>query len=268
MSELRKQKQAAIEAVARHFSATWEGGEEPADAYVTIAAKRVAVEVVTIKRVGNRRGDAKPRLRFDRVALRLVGGLQAALHGSVPDGKTVLVTITAPIRLAAKTAAALEDQIRSHLAHRSAQREVKYRIHGNHVRVRFVEGGSRAAAEVIGFVHNPDSDPNGFLDRTQSLLERIHARGAKGRSLETRARSMARCRRRGRSVACRDVSVRPSPAIDRDRLQEDSGSAGWWTDRAPDLLRSSGSSRRRGFKLSVSVPREVLGRCSSERQPR
>src|SRR5438132_751453 len=140
MSELRKQKQAAIEAVARHFSATWEGGEEPADAYVTIAAKRVAVEVVTIKRVGNRRGDAKPRLRFDRVALRLVGGLQAALHGSVPDGKTVLVTITAPIRLAAKTAAALEDQIRSHLAHRSAQREVKYRIHGNHVRVRFVEG--------------------------------------------------------------------------------------------------------------------------------
>ena len=184
MSELRKQKQAAIEAVARHFSATWEGGEEPADAYVTIAAKRVAVEVVTIKRVGNRRGDAKPRLRFDRVALRLVGGLQAALHGSVPDGKTVLVTITAPIRLAAKTAAALEEQIRSHLAHRSAQREVKYRIHGNHVRVRFVEGGSRAAAEVIGFVHNPDSDPNGFLDRTQSLLERIHARGAKGAPLK------------------------------------------------------------------------------------
>src|SRR5438105_15638022 len=85
---------------------------------------------------------------------------------------------------ASKPAAALEEQIRSHLAHRSAQREVKYRIHGNHVRVRFVEGGSRAAAEVIGFVHNPDSDPNGFLDRTQSLLERIHARGAKGAPLK------------------------------------------------------------------------------------
>src|SRR5213082_1482424 len=148
MSELRKQKQAAIEAVARHFSATWEGGEETADAYVT-----------------------HPRERSE------------------------------------------------------------------------------------------------------------------GRSLETRARSMARCRRRGRSVACRDVSVRPSPAIDRDRLQEDSGSAGWWTDRASDPLRGSckgaskagrsqpaepaarrpaSSSRRRGFKLSVSVPREVLGRCSSE----
>src|SRR6059058_2662523 len=141
MSELRKQKQAAIEAVARHFSATWEGGEETADAYVT-----------------------HPRERSE------------------------------------------------------------------------------------------------------------------GRSLETRTRSMARCRRRGRSVACRDVSVRPSPAIDRDRLQEDSGSAGWWTDRAPDLLRGSckgaslrrpaSSSRRRGFKLSVSVPREALGRCSSEGQPR
>src|SRR5205085_9899147 len=117
MSELRKQKQAAIEAVARHFSATWEGGEEPADAYVTIAAKRVAVEVVTIKRVGNRRGDAKPRLRFDRVALRLVGGLQAALHGSVPDGKPALAPITAPPPLPPTPAPPPPPQPRTPLPH-------------------------------------------------------------------------------------------------------------------------------------------------------
>src|SRR5437660_11435404 len=123
MRELRKQKQAAIEAVARHFSATWEGGEEPADAYVTIAAKRVAVEVVTIKRVGNRRGDAKPRLRIDRVALLLVGGLQHALHGSVPNGKRVEMTNMAPIRLSGKTGDEMHDQIQWYLAHRSAERD-------------------------------------------------------------------------------------------------------------------------------------------------
>jgi len=36
----------------------------------------------------------------------------------------------------------------------------------------------------------------------------------------------------------------------------------------PAARRPASSSRRRGFKLSVSVPREVLGRCSSEGQPR
>ena len=135
MSELRKQEQAAIEAVARHFSATWEkGGEDSPDAYVTIAGKRIAVEVTAIKR---RIADlTKPRLRFDRVALRLVGGLQAALSEFVPDGEAVVLTITAPIRLPSKTAAALESKIRDCLARRSAQVEVKDTIYGNQIRVR------------------------------------------------------------------------------------------------------------------------------------
>ena len=51
MSKLRKREQAAIEAVARHFSATGEiGKEDSPDAYVTIAGKQIAVEVTAIKR--------------------------------------------------------------------------------------------------------------------------------------------------------------------------------------------------------------------------
>ena len=50
MPKLRKREQAAIEAVARHFSATWEkGGEDSPYAYVTIPGKRIAVEVTAIK---------------------------------------------------------------------------------------------------------------------------------------------------------------------------------------------------------------------------
>lgn len=178
---LRKQERAAIEAVARHFSATWEKGEEPPDAYLTIAGKRIAVEVTPLKRrTAGGSGPTKPRLRFDRVALGLVRRLQAALSESVPDGKTVIVTITAPIWLPSKTAAALEDKIRSSLARRSAQREAKETIHGNQIRVRVVKGGSRRASKVIGFVHNPDSDPEVLLDVTQSLIEGIGAKAAKG----------------------------------------------------------------------------------------
>jgi hypothetical protein len=177
MSKLRKQEQAAIEAVARHFSATWEKGDgDSPDAYVIIAGKRIAVEVTAIKQRIAERGDlTKPRLRFDRVALGLVGGLQAALSESVPDGVAVVLTVTAPIRLPSKTAAALESKIRDRLARPSAQVEVKDTIYGNQIRVRFVKRVSKRMSKVIGFVHNPDSDPDVLLRLTQSLLQHISA---------------------------------------------------------------------------------------------
>lgn len=176
---MRKRERAAIEVVARHFSATWERGEEPPDAYLTIARKRIAVEVTTIRqRIAARGGIATPRLRFDRVALRLVRRLQARLGESVPDGRTLIVTITAPIRVPSKTAAALEGRIRTCLARRSAQADAKDTIHGNQIRVRLVKGGSTRAPKVIGFVHNPDSDADVLLDITHSLIEGIGAKAS------------------------------------------------------------------------------------------
>ena len=153
MSGVGKRERAALEAVARHFSATWEKGEAPPDAYLTIAGKRIAVEVTTTKlRIAERGGLTKPRLRFDRVALGFVRRLQAAL----------------------------EDNIRTYLARQSAQGEAKHTIHGNQIRVRLVKGGSRRTTKVIGFVHNPDSDPDGLFDITLSLIERIGAKARTG----------------------------------------------------------------------------------------
>jgi hypothetical protein len=181
MSGVGKRERAALEAVARHFSATWEKGEAPPDAYLTIARKRIAVEVTTTKqRIADRGGRTKTRLRFDRVALRFVRRLQEALSGSVPDDRTLILTITAPIRVPSKTAAALEDSIRTYLARQPAQGKAKHTIHGNQIRVRLVKGGSRRTTKVIGFVHNPDSDPDVLLDITLSLIERIGAKARKG----------------------------------------------------------------------------------------
>jgi hypothetical protein len=70
-----------------------------------VDGKRVAVDITTLKRRGAGEGNAaKPRLRFDKVATRLIERLQATLGETVPDGTTVLLTITAPIRLPSKTA--------------------------------------------------------------------------------------------------------------------------------------------------------------------
>jgi hypothetical protein len=176
MRDLKKQERTAIDAVARRFSATWEKGSDRPDAYLSVAGNRVSVDITTLKQRGDDHGHAnKPGLRFDKVATRLLERLQATLGGTVPDGMTVLLTITAPIRLPSKTAASLEDKIQTLLGRRSPGRDEKDTIHGNRVRIRLLRDRSGRAAKMIGFVHNSDSDALRLLNMTRELLELISA---------------------------------------------------------------------------------------------
>jgi hypothetical protein len=174
MRDLKKQERTAIEAVARRFSATWEKSSDAADAYIVVAGKRVAVDIATLKVRGGGQGDeAKPRLRFDRVATRLMERLQTTLGGTVPEGTTVLLTVTAPIRLPSKTAASLEDKIQTLLGRKSPARDEKDTIHGNRVQIRLWRDKYRQAPKMIGLVHNSDSDPLLLLNMTGELLELV-----------------------------------------------------------------------------------------------
>jgi hypothetical protein len=176
MRDLKKQERTAIEAVARRFSATWEKGTGPPDAYIIIAGKRVAVDIATLKQRGTGQGNAaKPRLRFDKVATRLIERLHATLGETVPDGITVLLTITAPIRLPSKTAASLEDKIHTLLGRGSTDRDEKDTIHGNRVQIRLLREESERAPKMIGFVRNSDSDPLLLLSMTSEMLELVGA---------------------------------------------------------------------------------------------
>jgi hypothetical protein len=174
--DLKKAERTAIEAVARQFSATWENGDDPPDAYIMVAGRRVAVDIATLKRRGTGQGKAaNPRLRFDKVATRLMERLRATLGETVPDGMTVLLTITAPIRLPSKTAALLEDKIQTLLGPGSTGRDEHGTIHGNRVHIRLLKDESERAPKMIGFVHNSDSDPLLLLNMTRELLELISA---------------------------------------------------------------------------------------------
>ena len=88
---------------------------------------------------------------------------------------TVLLTITAPIRLPSKTAASLEDKIPTLLRRGSPSRDETDTIHGNRVQIRFLRDRSEHAPRVITFVHNSDSDPLLLLNITRELRERISA---------------------------------------------------------------------------------------------
>jgi hypothetical protein len=187
MSDLRKQERIAIEAVARHFSATWEMPSDSSGIYLTVAGRRVAVGVVTLKRHGACQADTpKIRLRFDRVAMRLIESLNTALGKAVPGGTTAIVTVTAPVRMASKTAAELEERIQTLLSRRLPSRDEKATIYGNRIRIRFVRDGSVHVPRVIGFVHNPETDPLLLLNVASELLDLAKAR-ARGRVVESAA---------------------------------------------------------------------------------
>jgi hypothetical protein len=86
----------------------------------------------------------------------------------VPDGKAVVVTITAPIRQDSKTGAALQVRIRDLLKARRVR--LKATIHGNLIQVRVLKGGAGQTSKLIGFVHNPKPDPSVLFDVTRSVL--------------------------------------------------------------------------------------------------
>jgi hypothetical protein len=175
MRSLKKQERIAIEAVARRFSATLEKGNEP-PACIVLAGKRVAVSVATLRARSTGTGyAAKPGLRFDKVATRLIERLRATLGETVPDGTTVLLTVTAPIHLPSKTAATLEDKIQTILGRGVPGRDEKDTIHGNRVQIRLLRGQAERAPKMIGFVHNADSDALLLLNMTRELLELISA---------------------------------------------------------------------------------------------
>jgi hypothetical protein len=113
---------------------------------------------------------AKLRLRFDKVATGLIERLRAAAAGTVPDGTTVLLTVTAPIRLDSKTGAALEEDIQALARRKSPGRDREETIHGNRVRLRLVRTGSARTPKLLGFVHNPDTDAELLLNVASELL--------------------------------------------------------------------------------------------------
>jgi hypothetical protein len=60
-----------------------------------MAAESPLIDADTVEReIISRLKAANLRIRFDKVALRLLGGLKAALARVVPEGETIVFTIT------------------------------------------------------------------------------------------------------------------------------------------------------------------------------
>ncbi len=115
---------------------------------------------------------SKRGLRFDKVALGLIAAMQNALRDDVPDGMTLLFTVTAPIRVPGKTAAELTDRVRAWLHGRNAPAATRYTIWGNAIRVRVVNGREKREPNIRGFVHNVDVDVAALLAEAEEMIRK------------------------------------------------------------------------------------------------
>jgi hypothetical protein len=106
------------------------------------------------------------RPRFDKVVQQLGSRLKAALAGAVPDGRSVVLTVTAPVKHPSKTAAVLANLFSG----RMPNRELRKTIHGNIVRVLPLTGIARYMPKVTVLVHNPDADSGSILAIAKSVL--------------------------------------------------------------------------------------------------
>ena len=175
-SESKQVPQSAIEGVAKHFSATWESAEGAPGAYLSIRGRRIALDVADLTQKSPRKKPvAKARFREDKVAQRVLRDLESALHAHVPAGKSIILTLGAPIRVANKLVVALTSLLVTYLDDGIEEVDEKRTILGNRVRFRVVKPGTKWPAKVIGFVFTGDPAPGVLAATLSSLHDEIAA---------------------------------------------------------------------------------------------
>jgi hypothetical protein len=197
MPESKNAQQTAIEIVAKQFSATWQSGEGPPDAYLTVRGRKIALDVALVAPLQPRQKAAakarmrprqKPvaraRFREDKVAQRVLRDISSTLHAHVPDGKALILTLGAPIKLPNKLVAALASLLRAYLKSGADEVDEKRTLLGNRVRFRVTNPDAKWASKVIGFVFSGDPTPGSLANTMRSLHDEIASK-AKGRIPKT-----------------------------------------------------------------------------------
>jgi len=133
--------------------------------------KKIAYEIATVNKLSVK----KLGLRFDKVVIRLLGDLSDFAERIVPKGETILLTITAPIKVPAKTEQEIERRIRHLLESGAPHRDWQATIFENKVRLRIFSALPVQHMPMIGFVHNPDTDPKLLLDLAVQWLGTLNA---------------------------------------------------------------------------------------------
>jgi hypothetical protein len=175
MPGLNKTKQLAVGAVARHFSAACQLGAGPPDAYATVSGRRIALDVAIIAHAPLVRPFSAARLREDVVARRVLRDIDSALRSHVPNRKSIILTVGAPIKVPKKLIAALTTLLLDYIRSGVEDREESKNILGNRIRCRLLNQNLKWDAKLIGFVFSGDPKPGVLANAMRALHDKIAA---------------------------------------------------------------------------------------------
>jgi hypothetical protein len=142
--------------------ATWESADGAPGAYLSVRGQKIALDVADLTlQTLRKKPVAKARFREDKVAQRVLRDLESALHAHVPAGKSIILTLGAPIKVSRKLVVALTSLLVTYLDGGVEEVDEKKTILGNRVRFRVLTPSSKWPAKVIGFVFTGDPAPAG-----------------------------------------------------------------------------------------------------------
>jgi hypothetical protein len=137
----------------------------------------MALDVGVIGRQApGKRPPAKARLREDRVALRVLRDLKIALHARVPNDKSIILTLGAPIKVPKKLIAALTTLLLDYIQSALEERDERKTVLGNRVRFRVLSHDPGWNSRVIGFVFSGDPAPGDLADSMRRFGDEIAAK--------------------------------------------------------------------------------------------
>jgi hypothetical protein len=113
---------------------------------------------------------SKLGLRFDRVVVAVLSELRRFADTAAPKEVAVLVAITAPILLPAKTVKDLQRDIGELLSGRGPAGDRAATLRGNDTRLRLVASVPERSPKLIGFVHNRGTTPVTLFDLAERWL--------------------------------------------------------------------------------------------------
>jgi hypothetical protein len=119
----------------------------------------------------NRLSITKLGLRFDKVVVRLLENLRTFVEQDIQNKGTILMTLTAPIKIPSKTEQEIKRHIKNLFDSGVQHRDKELTVFKNEVRFRLVDPSTKNTTKFIGFVHNPGSDPKLLLDLASQWLK-------------------------------------------------------------------------------------------------
>jgi hypothetical protein len=172
-----------MEQLARTYGGVWRPGRNPPDAYLTVGSAVIGVEISTLtQHVPDNKGRTKSRYTDDATGLWIINEVKAALRHRVPDGRTVILTVYAPVHNARKTKTRLEEILLAHLAV-GKDVDVTEDIYGNSIAIRVSSYHGIDDAKIHGLVPHQKSSPDILFNARYALDDRIMVKAAKCQSI-------------------------------------------------------------------------------------